>query len=369
MRITTVISSLRGGGAERVCVNLANAWAARGHAVTVVTTSQYQSPPVYPLDPRVACREARAGKVTALEAADMARGAQHKQFGDQLALLVALRKTILESRPDVVVSHINLTNLRVIAALYETGVPVVACEHTDAKRMSIGRWQGVRDALYPRARAVVAPHASIAEWLSRRGAPARAIANALHPPPPVERRASARRRLVALTRLSREKRPDLAVRAFARVAADFPDWDLDIHGNGSLRAQLTEQIADLSLGHRIRLHGFTIDPYEALAGSELFVSTSWVEGFGNAIWEALACGIPVVTMDCGAPVRDLVRDGVDGVIVRTDTTTALAGGLRSLMADDAARSALAARAAEVVTRFSLDSALGAWDALLDEVQA
>ena len=89
-----------------------------------------------------------------------------------------------------------------------------------------------------------------------------------------------------------------------------------------------------------------------------------MEGFGNAIWEALACGIPVVAMDCGAPVRSLVRDGIDGLIVRTDTVEALASALASLMGNETARSALAARAREVVTRFSFESSLQAWDALL-----
>jgi glycosyltransferase involved in cell wall biosynthesis len=100
-------------------------------------------------------------------------------------------------------------------------------------------------------------------------------------------------------------------------------------------------------------------------GADLFASASWVEGFGNAIWEALACGVPVVAMDCGAPVRSLVRNGVDGIIVRTKG--ALVEALRSLMGDEGLRKALAARALEVLTRFPVEASLQAWDALLDDV--
>ena len=115
---------------------------------------------------------------------------------------------------------------------------------------------------------------------------------------------------------------------------------------------------------RIHLRGFTGDVYTVLRGADLFVSTSWVEGFGNAIWEALACGVPVVAMDGGASVRSLVRDGVDGLIVRGGIS-ALAAALTSLMADDERRKAFAARAPEVLTRFSMESSLEAWDALLE----
>lgn len=111
------------------------------------------------------------------------------------------------------------------------------------------------------------------------------------------------------------------------------------------------------------------DTYAILSGADLFVSSSWVEGFGNAIWEALACGVPVVATDCGAPVRSLVRDGVDGLIVRRNGISALSSALGSLMGDEAARKGLAARAPEVLTRFPLDSSLQAWDALLEDVAA
>ena len=89
-----------------------------------------------------------------------------------------------------------------------------------------------------------------------------------------------------------------------------------------------------------------------------------MEGFGNAIWEALACGVPVVAMDCGAPVRSLLRHGIDGILVETESTTALANALASLMDDDARRAAMAARAPEVVERYSLESSLAAWEAVL-----
>jgi GalNAc-alpha-(1->4)-GalNAc-alpha-(1->3)-diNAcBac-PP-undecaprenol alpha-1,4-N-acetyl-D-galactosaminyltransferase len=70
-------------------------------------------------------------------------------------------------------------------------------------------------------------------------------------------------------------------------------------------------------------------------------------------------------MECGAPVRSLVRNGVDGMMVGTGG--ALAEALRSLMGDEGLRKTLAARAPEVLTRFPVGASLQAWDALLDDV--
>jgi len=254
----------------------------------------------------------------------------------------------------------------VLASLHDTGIPVIACEHTDPNRVSLGAWQRVREVLYRRANAVVASHAASTDWLLRRGIAARTIPNPLLPPPrrgPLRR---ARRRIVTLGRLSPEKRPEMLIRAFARIADDLPEWDLEIHGDGPLHEKLVEVISQLGLMARVSLPGFTNDPYGVLMDADLYVSASTVEGFGNAIWEAMACGVPAVAMDCGAPVRTLVRDGIDGRVV-IGSEHALSVALADVMSDDAARKAMASRAAEALTRYPIESALRKWDAVLSEV--
>jgi glycosyltransferase involved in cell wall biosynthesis len=121
---------------------------------------------------------------------------------------------------------------------------------------------------------------------------------------------------------------------------------------------------DLAPQGRIKICGFSTDPYGVLAGSDIFVSTSWVEGFGNAIWEALACGVPVIAMEAGPAVRRMVRHGIDGLIVNDNRAGGLAAALERLMSDEAERKRFAARAPEVVNRFSLQAALRQWDELL-----
>lgn len=378
MRITLIIGSLRGGGAERTCVNLANAWAERGFSVNLLTISQGSRPSAYAVDPRVKRpdvgkpRIPRANEMNHDSIAPVVRGLQRSgclSLISQIGLIMMLKYAILNTKPDVVVPIIDMTNVRVLAAMHGTGVPVIACEQTDSSRITLGRWQSARRALYREAVAVVAPHPAIAEWFKRQTIRACAIPNPLIAPPPLRKeRNGHQRRLITLSRLSHEKRLMLLIRAFATIAAEFPQWNLEIHGDGPLRSYLTRRISEVAPG-RIELHPFVDAPYDILAGADLFVSTSWIEGFGNAIWEALACGVPVIAMDAGASVRSLVRNGVDGLIVREDRGSALARALASLMKDDAAREAMAIRAPEVINRFSIESALAKWDALLGEVDS
>ena len=374
MRITTVIGGLTGGGAERVCANLANAWVDRGWDVTLLTVAQNSLASAYSIDSRVKRRDVgwprppRADELNSIAAVtEGLEQAGCPELVAEINLITMIRAAIRATAPDLVVAHVDMTNVRVLAAMLGTKVPVIACEHTDVNQIHLPRWQAARNALYRGADAVVASHAASADWLSRSGARAFAIPNPLVGPPPVKlERKDEKRRIVSLGRLSPEKRPALMVRAFASIAADFPNWDLEVYGVGPLRDPLAGLANELAPG-RIHLRGFTKDVYTILTGADLFVSSSWVEGFGNTIWEALACGVPVVATDCGAAVRSLVRDGVDGLIVRERGIKGLAAALASLMKDDARREAFAARAPEVQKRFSIESSLEAWDALLEKV--
>jgi glycosyltransferase involved in cell wall biosynthesis len=126
---------------------------------------------------------------------------------------------------------------------------------------------------------------------------------------------------------------------------------------------MLEHLIEKLAPDQIRLQRFSNDPYAVLASAGLFVSASRIEGFGNAIWEAMACGVPVVAMDAGPPVRTIVRHGIDGVIVSQQTMVALAEALANLMRDDATRARYASRALEVVERFPFEAVLEQWEDL------
>lgn len=374
MRITIVIAGLGGGGAERVCVNLANAWVDRGYKPTILTISQNSRPPAYAIDARVELRDigwprwARSYELNAEAIAPIMRGLQAARCPElipDIKMLALLRYAILTTQPDVVVSMIDRTNVRVLAAMHEAQSPVIVCEVTDARRVTLRSWQHAREMLYPRAAMLVAPDQEIAGWFSARGVKATAIANPLLPPSAfIPVKTTSRRRVVTLSRLSAEKRPEWLLHAFAILADRHPSWDLEFHGLGPQKNTLEHLAEKLTPPGRIKFCGFTNDAYAALNRSHIFVSASRIEGFGNAIWEALASGVPVVAMSAGPSVNKLVRHGIDGLIVTENSVAALAAALERLMSDETERNSFASRAPEVIDRFSLEAALTQWDELL-----
>jgi glycosyltransferase involved in cell wall biosynthesis len=118
--------------------------------------------------------------------------------------------------------------------------------------------------------------------------------------------------IIFVGRLIKEKHVDLLVRAFGILSSEQPQLRLLIIGEGPEQDAITKIIHDLSLEDRIYLRGFQNDHDEVIAlmkSVKVFVNPSTREGFGITALEALACGIPVVTVDHPAnAIRDLITE-------------------------------------------------------------
>lgn len=169
---------------------------------------------------------------------------------------------------------------------------------------------------------------------------------------------------MAMGRLSREKGFDLLLQAFERLAPRHPDWDLTIWGEGALKEQLIQQRDDLELTDRVSIPGSTRTPREQLAASDIFVLSSRYEGFPNALCEAMASGLPVVSFDCTFGPGTIIRNNVDGLLVPTGDVDALVAALDRLMSDEALRDQFGAEAVSIVERYSLANVAAQWEALL-----
>jgi glycosyltransferase involved in cell wall biosynthesis len=168
-------------------------------------------------------------------------------------------------------------------------------------------------------------------------------------------------------RLSKEKGFDLLLEAFSRIAGAHLDWQLKILGDGPLRSELEEQAAKRGLTSRVEFTGVVADPFPMLISADLFVMSSRYEGFGNALCEAMASGLAVISFDCPSGPREIVRNEVDGLLVPAEDVIALAAAMDRLMSNCQERMRLAARAPEVAERFGLTRVLKLWDQLFADL--
>ena len=167
--------------------------------------------------------------------------------------------------------------------------------------------------------------------------------------------------VVAAGRYAPEKGYDRLIEAFSRVADDHPDWVLRILGHGPLHGQLVKQVQRLGLVGRVELPGLAQDIEAELRGASVFALSSIHEGLPMALAEAMACGVPAVAFDCAPGVREIVTDGVDGIVVPPRDVAGLALGLGRLMGDPALRRRYGEAARANVRRFAPDAVLSQWE--------
>jgi glycosyltransferase involved in cell wall biosynthesis len=145
-------------------------------------------------------------------------------------------------------------------------------------------------------------------------------------------------------RLTRDKGPNILLRAVAKVHSEFPDARFILVGEGPDRAKIERLISELGIGDKVQLLGRRTDMPEVYASFDMMVSSSRLEGLPMAILEGMASGLPWVATSVGA-VPIVVRDGQTGILVPAEDMECLAKALGDLLrnAEERARMGGAAR--------------------------
>ncbi|MEU4969073.1 glycosyltransferase family 4 protein [Streptomyces smyrnaeus] len=353
------------GGTIRTTFNLAGALADRGHEVEIVSMMRHRKQPRLALDGRVrlvplvdiraagpdAAEPAFAEPARIFPAAEK-RHRQYSRLIDQRAeayLRSSDADVLIGTRPGLNVYLARFGRRRALRIGQEH---LSLSAHSTRLRAELAKHYGRLDAL------ITTTEADAAHYRRRMplpGVTVLAVPNSVPDPLPTLVAAPSdgtAKVVVAAGRLTKGKRFDLLIAAFAQVAAEQPDWQLRIYGGGAERETLQQLIDSLALSGHVRLMGSRTPIEPELTQASLLALSSEAESFGMIIVEAMRCGVPAVATDCPHGPGEIIRDGVDGRLVPVSDSQALAGALCELIENEPRRHRMAAAAVQSAARFA-----------------
>lgn len=177
------------------------------------------------------------------------------------------------------------------------------------------------------------------------------------------------KRIIAVGRLDYQKGFDRLIKAWKLVQQTnkYKDWRLDIFGQGEWQEKLQGMIDEYGLQESVHLNGPTANISAEYAGSSMLVMSSNYEDFPMVMIEAMACGLPVISFDYKCGPRDIISDGINGLLVSNGDIEGLAHAMTELMIDDAYRMSLSSNAKKVVNTYSEEAVMTQWTTLFSNL--
>ena len=358
MKISVLLPDLRGGGAERVSLDLAQAFGAAGHEIEFVLMSA---------DGELLPEACQHFSIVDLRA----RNIRH--------IPIRLWRYLRENRTDVLIANMwPLTSAAVISKrLARSSCRLLLVDHNAVSKQyeSWGRLQNVllrnsMCATYRLAEYVAGVSEGVAADVELLAGFSPGRVAVLHNPIPLREfpREDARsgaevlwdcpkgQRILTVGSLKDQKNHRLLLRAFSQASQS--NSTLMLLGKGVNENMLRALAQELDIAARVIFAGFHADPSPFYATADLFVLSSDYEGFGNVIVEALSFGLPVVSTNCPSGPAEILENGRWGRLTPVGDAAALARAMDEALSTPVDREALKRRAAdfspEIAARKYLD---------------
>ena len=170
------------------------------------------------------------------------------------------------------------------------------------------------------------------------------------------------KRIIAAGRYVHQKGFDMLLEAWHLIDKSYNDWHLYIYGNES-RVPFQRIVDKYEMNSNVHLMPATKDIVEEFSKSSIFVLSSRFEGFGLVLAEAMSCGLPCISFDCPYGPRDIITNGVDGILVENGNIEALKKAIERLMANESLRQSMGNKAINNVVRFDQKTIMNQWEQL------
>lgn len=354
--IIFITNALSGGGAERVMSNLANYLIDKGYCIKFILLNGDEV--VYPLN-------ASAEIIVRPDIQDK----------DTMAQIKFLHKYMKKNKDALFVSFFTHQNLYTILAAIGTGVKVLVSERNDPANSFTQKIQKfgdpARKLLYKNknCKKIVFQTQGAADYFDQsindKGI---VIPNPLKDGLPEPYTGERKKTAVAVGRFNPQKNYKLMLDAFAQFSEKHPDYKLEIYGDGALRTTMENYIERLGLTDKIELCGFCKNVHERIIDAGMYVMSSDFEGLSNAMLEALAIGLPVVTTDHPpGGARAYITDYENGILTPVGDIDAMAKAMCYVAEHPEKAQEMGQKASLIREELSSDNICEKWKKVFDDI--
>ena len=360
MKVLIFISMLSRGGAARVTSTLCKEMIETGYEVHVATNTEsssifYQLPEAIMFHP-FHIKKTKSGIWESVKL--------------NINYCRLVHQIVIAVKPDVIIGVEPRVYLYTKLGSIGYNAPVIACDHTSFSRKQDFITNFIRYKFYGTADALTILTKKDSDLLGKKFPNKRVIYNPLSFPA-LDYPTTRQQNILCAGRLDvwHIKGFDIILECWRAISERYPDWILEIAGDGSDEAtlHLKQSIYEKGLAGRVVLLGQVENMKDKFAQTSIFALPSRVEGFPMVLMEAMSQGCACIAYEVGGAIPEMMTNNVDGIIVKDLDIQAFTEGLSMLIENQTLREDLSANAITSVQRFSPKSFMESWSDLLNQL--
>lgn len=369
--VYNLIGTFNSGGMERIIIAKANTFAEMGHEVAIVTTDQRNRTPFYPLHTNVQTFDLDINY--SVNNGQLLRKVLCYPF-KQLKHRQRLTALLADLDPDIIISAYGneITVIHQIPTRAKKILEIHFCKDFRVLQNKKFLWRLI-NILRSKHEAklinkfdkfVVLTKEDKEYWGNL---PNIEVIPNFVSKLPGQKATLDKKVCIAIGRLTYQKGFDLLIKIWEIIHRQCPDWELKIYGNGELHAELQTMIIDAHLENVVTLMPSTSCIGEVYRNSSILLMTSRYEGLPMVLLEAMSYGLPVVSYACKCGPKDLIEDGVNGLLVQEGDSENFANRTIALLKDHQRIKQMSENAFKMAVNYSKDNIVRKWIELFNTI--
>lgn len=365
-KIVFCIDSLVKGGAERVVSTLANNFA-KDNEVTIVTILNKNVE--YDLESNIALIE--LGKKIKKKRNKIANRINY--MINSVDLVKKMRKNLNSIKPDIIITFLPEASFISILANKNKYKIIISDRNDPKQEYNNIIYKFLMKKLYPKADGYVFQTHDAKDYFNNiidfNTNNYEIILNPVNPnfedcPRFTERKT----KIVSVGRLTEQKNMELLIDSFSKMCGEFPEYTLNIYGEGNKREELEQKIKKLNLENKVFLPGVKDDIKNEIYDASLFVMSSNYEGMPNALIEAMVLGLPVISTDCpcGGP-RMLIENEKNGYLVKVGDKAELVKTMRLVLSNEIIKENIGKEATKIANLVNINVVNTKWREFIEKI--